>query len=159
VLLVLIAELVLSLRWNRAYFTIGVPIFRSRVDRPQGLADVPIEELTRRSATAAGAPLVFRHVAPNAIAFREKPFGGTIHYAPLMRGVIRYTAGEASVVVAGLLNWTFLALLLAFALLLGKDFDGVAIYFAVAFAILYLIQGLRFARVAKALRNPEPKGG
>lgn len=153
---VFVAEVVLSMTWNRWYFTFGVPIFIRRIDRPRGLADVSLEELEKSSATAAGAPLVFRRLDERAIAFREKPFGGLLHYAPLMRGVMRAPEAEAAIVVMGLMNWTFIALLTAFAILLGRGFKDVAIYFAISFGVLYLIQGVRFARVAKKLRSATP---
>lgn len=152
-LAVVVAEIVLSAKWNRAYFTVGVPIFQRRIARVEGLANVTFEDLQRSAATVAAAPLVFHRLDPNLIAFREKPFGGTMHYAPLMRGVIRHKDGEASVVLQGLMNWSFVALTLVFVIALGKDFRHIVPYFAAAFGVLYLIQGVRFNRVAKALRR------
>jgi hypothetical protein len=153
VLAVLVAEVILSMTWNRVYFTFGIPIFIRRIDRPRGLDDVSLDELPRSAATVAGAPFVFRRLPSGAIAFREKLFGGMLHYAPLMRGVIRHNAGEASVVVTGLINWTAVALVAFFVVLLGRGAIDVAPYFLVAFGILYLIQSLRYSRIAKALRS------
>lgn len=153
VVAVFITELILSLTWNRFYFTFGIPIFARRVDRPRGLEDVSLEDLPRSTATAAGTPIVFRRLPSGAIAFREKPFGGLLHYAPLMRGVIRHNAGEAAVVVMGLVNWTAVALVAFFVVMLGRGAKDVAPYFLVAFGVLYLIQAIRFSRIAKALRS------
>lgn len=152
-LAVVVAEIVLSAKWNRTYFTVGLPIFQRRIERLEGLTSVSFDDLQRSAATVAATPLVFHRLDANHIAFREKPFGGTMHYTPLMRGVIRYKEGEASVVLQGLMNWSFIALTLAFVIVLRKDFRHIAVYFAVPFGVLYLIQGMRFNRVAKALRR------
>jgi len=148
-----IIEYVLSLKWNARYFTIGIPIFISRIDRPSGLAGVSLETLQKGSATAAGAPLLFHELSPSAIAFREKPFSGSIHYAPIMRGLIRHTPGEPAVAVIGLVKWWLLAALIALAVLLGRSIVLILPWVGGAIAILYLIQGVRFWRVARALRG------
>lgn len=152
-LAVVVAEIVLSAKWNRAYFAVGVPIFQRRIERIDGLTDVSLDDLQRSAATVAAAPLVFRRFDESLIAFREKPFGGTMHYAPLMRGVIRHKHGEASVMVQGLMNWSFVVLTLVLVIALGRDFRHMVLYLVAAFAVLYLIQGVRFNRVAKALRR------
>jgi hypothetical protein len=77
---------------------------------------------------------------------------------PIMHGVIRRRAEEATVVVLGLANWYIVALILMFALLLGKDFLGVAPYLLGAVAIVYLVQSIRYGRVAKALRGTSTEG-
>src|SRR5688572_20487277 len=97
VIAIAIVEIVLSARWNVFYFTVGLPIFVRRIDRIVGIEDVPLEELQKSTATAAGTPLLFRRLAPDVIAFRERAFGGHIHYTPIMHGVIRRRAEEASV--------------------------------------------------------------
>jgi hypothetical protein len=141
---------VLSLRWNRAYFTIGLPIFVWRVERAGGLVDLSLEDLARSGATAAGPSLVFHRLGPDAIAFREKPFSGSfLHYTPIMHGVIRHRVEESSVVVMGLANWYAVALVAAFASLLGKSFLDIAPLVAFVFAAIYLIQAVRFTRVAQ----------
>lgn len=153
VVLIAIAEIVVSARWNRWYFTVGVPIFRRRIDRAEGLAGVDLDALQKSTATVAGTPLLFRTLDSGVIAFREKAFGGSIHYAPLMRGVIRHDPGEPSVVVLGLVNWTMLALVLALLWLVRGDLGDATPWLIGTFAILYLIQGVRYGRVAKALRR------
>lgn len=153
VLIIAIVEFVLGQRWIQAYFTFGVPIFWRRVDHPTGLADVDLDELQKRCATAAGAPIQFRRLGPGLIAFREKPFGGQIHYFPIMRGVIRHRREEASVMVAGLVKWWVVALVAVFAWYLRRNVIDVLPYIGGALAILYLIQAVRFARIAKALRT------
>lgn len=153
VIAITIVEIVLSARWSRFYFTVGLPIFVRRIDRVVGIDDLPLEALQQSAATVAGTPLVFRRLGPDVIAFREKGFGGHIHYVPIMHGVIRRRAEEASVVVLGLVNWFIVALILVLALLLGSGFIDVAPFLLAAVAIVYLIQSVRYARVAKSLRR------
>jgi hypothetical protein len=150
---ILIVEIVLSWRWSRFYFTVGLPIFWRRVDRVTGLENQSLNELLQVAATVAGTPLLFRRLGPDIIAFREKAFGGTIHYMPIMHGVIRRRVEEATAVVVGLVNWYIVALIVMFAILMGDDFISVVPYFLVAVGIVYLIQSVRYGRIAKALRR------
>lgn len=150
---VLVAEVIASVRFNRWYFTTGIPIFLRRIDRPGGLDDVSFETLQKGTATAAGAPLLFRRLDANLIASREKVFAGGILYFPLMRGLIRRDPGEPSVKVIGLMNWTFVALIAAPVIAFGKDARFALPYVALAMAILYLIQGVRYWRLGNALRS------
>ena len=148
-----IIEIVLSAKWNAFYFTVGLPIFVRRIDRVVVMQDQSIEELMQAATTIAGTPLLFRRLAPDVIAFREKPFGGSIHYMPIMHGVIRRRPEEATAVVLGLANWYIVALIVMFAVLLGSGFIDVAPYLLGAVAIVYFIQAIRYGRVAKALRR------
>jgi len=147
-----IAEMFLSAKWNRFYFTIGLPIFISRVERRTSLDDVPLEHLQKGSATAAGAPLVFERLDSDTIAFRERALGGLIHYTPLMHGVIRRDPASSSATVMGLMNWFILALMIMLAAMLRRDIINVLPVMIAVLAVLYLIQGIRFWRVARALR-------
>jgi hypothetical protein len=151
---VLVAEVILAMKWNRFYLTFGLPIFVKRVDRLGNLEDVSIEYLQKRTATAAGTPLLFRRLDPNLIAFREGGFGGFFHYAPLMRGLIRRNEGESSVSVIGFANWFIVVGTIVLVVVLRRDVVNIAPFYLFAIAILYLIQGLRFWRLARALREP-----
>jgi len=153
VMVIAIVEMVLSAKWNIFYFTVGLPIFVRRVDSVVVMKDQSIEELMQAATTIAGTPLLFRRLAPDVIAFRESPFGGSIHYMPIMHGVIRRRPEEATAVVHGLANWYIVALIVMFAVLMGSDFIDVAPYLLGAVAIVYLIQSVRYGRVAKALRR------
>lgn len=151
---ILIVEIVLSARWSDFYFTVGLPIFWRRVDRVIGLENQSLNELLQAAATVAGTPLLFRRLSPDIIAFREKAFGGSIHYMPIMHGVIRRRVEESTAVVVGLVNWYIVALIVMFAILLGDDFLAVVPYFLAAVGIVYLIQSVRYSRIARALRRP-----
>ena len=156
VVAVALVEVWLSKTWNASYFATGVPIFLRRIDRPSGLGDVDLDVLQKRCATAAGAPILFRRLDANRIAFREQMAGGLIHYTPIMRGLIRHQREEASVVVAGLVKWYIVAAIVVLAVWLGKDIVHALPYVALAFGVLYLIQGVRFWRLANALRVNAP---
>jgi hypothetical protein len=151
--LVVVIELAYSSKWHRGYMTKGLPIFIRRIERPTGLDGVDLEALQKSAATVAATPLVFQRLEPNLIVFKEKPFGGSIHYFPIMRGVIRRKEDEPSVVVLGLAKYWALALIAGFIALGGRDSIHAAPWILGAFAVLYLIQAVRFGRVAKALRR------
>jgi hypothetical protein len=144
-----VVEIVLSLKWNPSYFTFGIPIFIRRIERSKGIEEVPIDELAKSTVTVTGKAFSFRRLAPSVIAFRE----GEFQYVPLMRGVIRHNASEPYVVVLGLMNWFMLALIVFFAVLLKSNIGVLLLYIGGALAVLYLIQGVRFARMAKKLRD------
>ena len=145
-----VTEAVLAATWNELYCTMGIPIFARRVERAQGLADAPLAELERRSATAAAHGFRFRRFGADKIAFHEHGFGLT-HYTPLMRGLIRHNAAEATVVVIGLVNWSVLLGVALFTLAAGRFIVNVWGWIAGALAILYFIQAVRFWRVGTQL--------
>jgi hypothetical protein len=136
------AEVVLSWKWNRTYFAVGLPVFVRRVERT--FDDVALDELARSSKTMAASPLEFRRLEPDLVAFREQVLG---QYIPVMRGVIRRDG------VAGLLNWYVPATAIVLVVMLGRGVVIVAPAFLGAFGILYLIQAVRFNRVARQLRR------
>lgn len=151
---VIVAEVILALRWNRFYLTFGLPIFVKRSERLASLEDVSLEELQKRTATAGGTPLVFRRLAPNLIAFRESGMGGVIHYTPLMRGLIRRSEGESAVAVVGFANWFIVVGTVVLGVVLGRRVTIIAPMFLFVFAVIYFIQAVRFWRLANALRAP-----
>jgi hypothetical protein len=156
---VLVAEITLWIRWVPWYFRSGIPIFLSRAARAEGLETVSFDGLQKRIATAVPNPYAFRRLESGEIAFREQ---SVTHYVPLMRGLIRHDATEGMVVVLGFINWTFVALVAVFALLMRRHFKDVALYLGIAFAVLYLVQGVRYWRLARALevsRTPTPTAG
>ncbi len=152
---ILFVEIVLSAKWNLFYFTRGLPIFIRRVDRVVTLEEVSLDDLQKSTATVAGTPILFRRLSPEAIAFREKGLGGSIHYMPIMHGLIRRRPEEASIVVLGMANWYIVALIVLFAVLMGSDFLDVAPYLLGAVAVVYLIQSVRYSRIAKVLRGTQ----
>jgi len=152
VVVVAIAELVLAATWNPFYCTVGLPIFARRVERAQGLAGVQLDELERRSATAAAQGFKFRQLGPDKIAFHEQGFG-IVHYTPIMRGLIRHDPAEPGVVVLGLVNWFVVALVVVLVAGLRRNIIDLAPYLGGAFAILYFVQAMRFWRVGNQLAS------
>ena len=150
---VIIAEVILAMRWNRFYCTVGLPIFVKRVERLTSLEDIPLETLQKRTATAAGTPLVFRRMGPDLIAFRESGIGGILHYTPLMRGLVRRGEGESTVAVIGFINWFFVAGTVVLLVMLRRGFLQILPMFLLVIAVLYFIQGVRFWRLSRALRD------
>jgi hypothetical protein len=151
VAVVAIAEMILAARWNRFYCTRGLPLLVRRIERTTGLVDVSLEALQQRGATAAGAPYVFRRLGPDVIAFREHFSGGTIHYIPLMHGLIRHDPEEPFVTLIGFANWFIVAFVAAILVCFGRHLGVTALYLVGALALLYLIQAVRFGRIAKGL--------
>jgi hypothetical protein len=145
-----ILEIIASWRWTPSYFRFGIPIFIRRMERAGGVAGVSIEPLEKSSRTATGPPFAFRQLGPDLIAFRERGFNG---YVPLMRGVIMSKVEEPFVVVAGLVNWSAIVAAIVLLAFLRRGVADIAPYFLGALAVLYFIQGVRFYRVASALRG------
>ena len=152
VIAVAIVELILSARWTRGYFVYGIPIFVRRVMRPQGIAEVSLDELQKSTASAAGPQLVFRRLAPDVIAFREELLsGGVLHYSPIMHGCIRHDPMEGAVRVVGLLNWFVAAFVSVLVAMLGRGMLAMLPLLAGVVAVIYFIQAVRYNRVAKKL--------
>ena len=151
VALVIVIEIFLNWKWNASYFALGIPIFMRRIERTGGAATIDLDALEKSTKTAAGAPLAFRRLGPDLIAFRERAFGG---YIPIMRGVIRSNAEEPSIVVAGLVDWSVIAVAIVLVVFLRRGVLDVAPYFLGLLAVLYFIQAVRFNRVASKLRGP-----
>lgn len=156
ILLAGLADIVLTTRWNRAYYTLGLPIFIRRIHKPGGIAELPLADLEKSSVTAAGPPLLFKRLDNDVIAFREKVFAGALHYIPIMHGAIRYDAAEGVARVTGIVNWFVIAFIACFAFLMGKNFVELLPIIAGVYGIIYFIQAVRFNRVAKKLRTELP---
>jgi hypothetical protein len=148
--LAIVAEIFLNWTWNASYFRVGIPILMRRIEAAGGIAAIDLESLAKTTTTAAGAPLAFRRLAPDLIAFRERSFGG---YIPMMRGVIRSRSEEPSIVVAGLIDWSVIAVAIVLVVFLRRGVLDVAPYFLGLLAVLYFIQAVRFNRVATKLRG------
>jgi hypothetical protein len=153
VAVVALIETILSVRWNTRYFTTGLPIFVRRIESLKRVEDLSLDELQKSAATVAATPLLFRRLAPDAIAFRESFSGGSLHYTPIMRGLIRARESDPALYVLGLVNWSLLALVIVIVSLLGRAVIGIAPYLAGAIAVIYFIQAVRYGRVARAIRR------
>jgi len=147
--LVIVIEIILNWKWNASYFAVGIPIFMRRIERTGGTAIIDLDALEKTTKTASGAPLAFRRLGPDLVAFRERAFGG---YIPMMRGVIKSNAEEPSIVVAGLIDWSAIVIAIVLVVFLRRHVYDVAPYFLGLLGVLYFIQAVRFNRVATKLR-------
>ena len=107
VIIVTIVEMILSTIWNKIYFIVGIPIF---------VHEIPIKFIgsDRNSALAIEyampdtkyAPMKFRQLSRNTIAFRESNWNGFFKnsYTPVMHGNLQYTE-RGNIKVTGLVNW------------------------------------------------------
>ena len=147
-----IAEMILSARWNATYFTTGLPIFVRRVETMARVEELSVEALEQGSKSFAGPSMLFHRLTPHAIAFREKYSHSFFHYTPVMRGVIRRRESDAAISVIGFMNWW----LVAFIILLLWIFKGdlhESIFLGAGLGAIYLIQFVRYARVAKRIAD------
>ena len=157
ILAVAILDFVLASRWNHFYFKVGVPVFVRRIERPQGIQDLSLPDLSTSSKTAAAAPLLFHRIDPTTVAFREPILGGVMHYVPIMHGVIRHDVAEGVVRVMGVLNWFAIVFVVSFAILMGRKFVEIVPMLGLVFGVIYFIQAVRYNRVAKKLRISTPR--
>src|SRR4029079_2550212 len=105
---VALIETILSLTWNRFYFTIGVPILRIDLQAFSPGAPVPTSAaLEVRVAESRFPPMVFRQLASDSYGFRERAWGGFLRfsYTPVMHGLLQFDKLGARVRFTGLLNW------------------------------------------------------
>lgn len=145
-----VVEMILSARWNATYFTTGLPIFVRRVESMTRVEELSVEALEQGSKSFAGPSILFHQLTPDAIAFREKYSGGFFHYTPVMRGLIRRRESDATISVIGFVNWWLLALLILLVWIFKGDLRE-SIFMAAMMGAVYLVQFVRYGRVAKAI--------
>lgn len=109
---VAIAETVLSSRWAPFYFLNGIVLFKktaSFVETP----NLSPDDLTTQFSQGLAAPIVFFPIDEGLIAFREKMISFRFfHYTPVMHGLIRIDRDRREISVTGywLLSWRWLHL-------------------------------------------------
>jgi len=152
VILVGVAETLLSLVWNRLYFSIGIPIFRRKVDVSSPGPRVPATDRLEAALTkSAFPPLAFHSWAPDHYGFREKGWRGGLRlgYTPIMRGRLTFQPTAARVEVVGLLNW-FTLFFVAFAFFaVPRDGSRFLWFLAGLLGLIYLMQSRRYGQVAR----------
>ena len=152
-LLVVIIETVLSLRWNWTYFSVGIRVFHRVLPVLDPKATTPYEErLEAALSSSAFPPLAFWTLEDDRFAFREKIRGGLrLGYPPVMRGNLRLQRRGARVEVIGLLNWFVLVFVGCAVFSVTVLRDPVFLLLAVGLiAVIYSIQFSRFSQVARA---------
>ena len=113
-LVVLVAETVLSATWKKVYFTRGIVIFAKK-------SSVDSAMIQGKSASAfqlhfdnifRGQRMLFREIEPGVVAFREEMVEFrfmALRYPPIMHGIVAVESGIGKPVVKGMLNWTVVA--------------------------------------------------
>lgn len=137
VVAVAIVEIVLSLRWNKFYFSSGVPVFRQELAAHSPKPELPSSQrMEDRLSKSAFPPLQFRQLDSDRLGFREEAAGTWLRFShtPVMHGLLRFNRPGARVEVIGFLNWFVLVFVFA-----------VVIAFL---ALIYVIQAKRFRQVA-----------
>ncbi len=160
-----IAAIILSGTWNKRYFSTGFPIYAKKISCTHNpINQEIIERLNVRFASMVWTGLAFRDLGPTECGFREKFFQFRfLNYTPIMHGVITYDAARSELSVIGRTNWTplfFVAMFLGTLASSGGTTIGESVAIAVAavigiFGMIYLIQAVRFKKVATFLAESE----
>ncbi len=156
--LVGILELILSATWNRAYFTIGLPIFIRRVPVTVfsfALLDTEVLE-SEFSSTFFSNSLAFKELDDGIYAFRSRLFEISWfrrQSASLMHGLLILDQTRQEVIVKGYANWLIIVLL-PFIILLGAmqnslSWWGVLLSGVAIAGIGYAFESNRYGKVAE----------
>jgi hypothetical protein len=146
-------ELALQASWNKLYFMVGLPLFIRRVQvKPHSPTPPAIRQLESHFSSGFDAPMKFHKLADNDYGFREEIFWIRL-YTPIMHGQLSFDYDHRQVIAKGYANWTFILFSLGW---LSGIIDlshwwisGIfLIGFMLVFGLVYLIQYVRFGKVA-----------
>ncbi|MDY6950143.1 MAG: hypothetical protein SWE60_01395 [Thermodesulfobacteriota bacterium] len=146
--IVAIVESIFSVRWHPGYFQVGIPIY-CKTYPFNGTADTPIGETALNEAFKKRftVSFVFKEIAPNIFAFREKLFElNLITYTPVMHGRLTVNQGAREIRVVGLLNWWILAFVLTVLIAFSKDM-GPTLLLVLLLGVIYLFQKGKYDKV------------
>lgn len=150
---VAVLEIVLSLTWNRTYFTVGVPIFRRDLVMGQPGPAMPTPERLEKAMSKSVFPaFAFRALENNLLGFRERARSRSLrfHYTPVMHGNLLFEASHARLRVTGLTNWftvAFLVFVIASSVMFERSL--VLVFLVVLYGGIYFIQARRFRGVSR----------
>ena len=156
IFLLALVDFLLARSWARAYFTIGIPIFRMRLPGVRLGADV--EQRLATVAERNASLIVYERLSESEIAFREKGRASvTFRYTPVFHGLLRYIPEEGATYVIGWINLFALAAIGVFAWIWfeAPSFrkpNDLLVWFTLIFGTMYAIGVWRYRMVAKALR-------
>ena len=108
-LILLIVEIVLTAKWDKRYFRIGIPIFVFHVPVKNHHTNIPscmlLENHFRSSGFIRNTSLHFKELDSNVMGFRESllQFG---RWYSIMHGLLIFDNVNSQVVVKGFLDWT-----------------------------------------------------
>ena len=147
-----ILEFFLSWRWNKIYFSVGLPVFSAQVLVPSTQIIIPPTDLLESHFRSKWiTSIIFRQIGLNLYGFREEirlfRKSGSFQYLILMRGKLLFDPKKKQVVVKGFVNWTTLfMLLLCLALLI---YIASQIWYAIIMLLLFLFSiGYSYAHQA-----------
>jgi len=159
-IVILLIELVLSIRWSRFYFIFGIPIYQHDEMVQSGIERVPTAEEIEAALPESGrrAPMLVRRIDEYSFAFREKLFHFGISYSPVMHGYITCNPATGQIVSRGYVNWyilVFSCYFLSFPLVLpiGQIAIVIPICLMVMITYIFLMQKKRFRQVEDAVRT------
>ncbi|HJQ39772.1 MAG TPA: hypothetical protein VKB93_21720 [Thermoanaerobaculia bacterium] len=151
-----LVDFLLMRSWSRAYFTIGLPIFRMRLPNTRLGADA--EQRLATTAVHRASVITYQRLSESEIAFREKGNASvSFRYLPLFHGLLRHKPEEGATYVIGWINlWAawmigLFIYIYASAPSFRKPYD-LMIFFALIYGTMYAIGVWRYRMVAKAMR-------
>jgi hypothetical protein len=116
VIIIAIVEMILSAMWSKFYFSVGIPIFVYEIPNNFAVSDRKnAHDLGNAMLDTKYAPMKFKQLSKNTIAFRESYWSGFFKrsYTPVMHGNLQYTE-RGKIKVTGLVNWFTVAFSIMF---------------------------------------------
>ncbi len=115
-MIVVAAEVILSVTWNKVYFSMGIVIFSKGSVMPMtgGQSRNAAAFQSHFNDAFRGTRMLFHDIEPGMVAFREKMIEFrfmAFHYSPIMHGIIITETATGRVTVKGILNWTAIVIL------------------------------------------------
>jgi hypothetical protein len=158
-----VIELLLSVAWNKLYFSWGLPVYVRRIRVPDNFSwQLPITSMEAGVARRFWPVVAFSGISNERCGFRESFFAGfnllRVPYAPIMRGVIVLDAARQEIRVAGLCNWY---VLFAGAFIFGPAALRDAKLIPMVLILLggsYVLQRVRFNHVAETVASAVKSG-
>ncbi len=153
IVLIAIAELIVSGTWQPFYFTWGIPIYWKSV-RLSAPPELSIDILNNQFSQDEYIPFLFKRINRHEIAFREVFFSlQRINYTPIMHGLIRYDDKIKELKIIGLVNW-FSPLFIMFLISISISWSIFVPIIGIMLIVLFtgfFIQYRRFSGICKAL--------
>ncbi len=158
VLIILLVEVRLSLKWATLYFCKGIKIYHKEIRFQTTLinTDDLIIDLNESFKSSGLSPSIyFRKISSQTVGFREKLFEfSLLSYTPIMHGKIE--TSRSHIIVTGLANWYPIAFTCLWYVILIPSFNHeVDLMFVVmpviVFGVIYMIQAKKYRAVVAQL--------
>lgn len=155
----IIVEILLTVTWNRWYFTKGIPLMAWRTNMPSGDSSPPSpSDFEKLFHSKMFAPLLFREIQTDVYGFRQESWSfRRFQSTPIMHGKIVFDRQRRQVLVVGYANWWIVAFCSGFIGIGVASSDQVgatdilpaASLMISVLLLLYIFQRLDFVRVGK----------